>query len=58
MCKTYEYSCEVCPSNAKYRVIKFIFLILSMFPTQTHDTLWPTNFRSKYTEHIQVVSWV
>ena len=55
MPKTYASKCEVCPSNAKYRVIKFIFKCAS---PQTQDGIWPTNFRSKYIQNIQVASWV
>ena len=55
MRKTYASKWEVCPSNAKYRVIKVIF---KYAPPQTQDALWPTNFRNKYVLHIQMESWV
>ena len=52
MRKTYALKCEVCPSDAKYRVIKFNFKYV---PPETQDALWPTNFRI---QHIQVAPWV
>ena len=29
-----------------------------MFPPQTQDTLWLTNFHNKYMQHILEASWV
>ena len=55
MRKTYASKFEVCPSNAKYCVIKFNFKYV---PPQTQVALWPTNNRNNYIQHIQVASWV
>ena len=47
MRRTYASKCELCPSNAKYRVIKFNFKYVPTPHPQTQDALWPTDFRKK-----------